>query len=85
MGLVDHALAELGGDERDPGLLDELEQHPAGQLAVADLLGRAEGADREHEPATRLSRPVFALGWVRAPMGQLGARVRLLVNGLAGW
>ena len=32
MPLVDHALAHLRGQERDAGLLDELAQHPSGDL-----------------------------------------------------
>jgi len=46
--LVDHALAELGGDERDAGLLDQLEEHPAGHLAVG------AGTDHQHRRFRRL-------------------------------
>jgi hypothetical protein len=51
MGLVDHPLAELGGDEGDPGLLDQLEKHPAGHLAVRP------GADDEQRRSRRLDLP----------------------------
>src|SRR6476469_7220834 len=41
MSLVDHALAELGRGEWDAGLLDQLQKHAAGHLAV--------GAGADHQ------------------------------------
>src|SRR3546814_1048928 len=47
MPLVDHPLAELGGEEGDAGLFDELQQHTAGHRAVG------AGADDEERKSKR--------------------------------
>src|SRR3546814_10162361 len=50
MPLVDHPLAELGGQKGDAGLFDELQQHPARHRPV-----RAR-ADHQHRRLRRLER-----------------------------
>src|SRR3546814_2200141 len=62
MPLVDHALAELRRKERDSGLFDELQQHPAGHRPVrpgAD--DRSEEHTSELPSLMRISSAVFCL------------------------
>ncbi len=80
MPLVDHALAHLGGEEGNAGLLDELFEHPAGHLAV-----RARADDEHRRPGVldHLHRLAHRL-WLsrRAPCG--GAHDRTAVGLLLG-
>jgi len=64
MALVDHALAELGGQERDAGLVDELAQHPPADLAVG---ARADDQHRRLGPLDRLDRLAHRLRLRRGP------------------
>ncbi len=78
--LVDHPFAELGGDERDSGLLDQLEKHPAGHLAIGS------GADDQHGRLRRLDHPdrgahrLHVGGGAADEAGMERTRVRLLLG-----
>jgi hypothetical protein len=84
MGLVDHALAELGGDEGYAGLLDELEQHPAGHLAVG---AGANDEDRRTRRLQLLDCGPHALFVGERPADEAALqrrRVRLLLGDVLG-
>src|SRR3546814_3032985 len=55
MPLVDHALAELGRQERDAGLFDELQQHPAGHRTVRPRADHQHWRGRLFERLHRLA------------------------------
>ena len=84
MGLVDHALAELGRDEGDACLLDELEQHPAGHLAVG---AGADHQDRRAGPFQLLDRGTHPLFVGQRPADEAALQrggVRLLLGDILG-
>ena len=59
VAFVDHALAHLGGDEGDAGLVDQLPQHPPGHLAIG---ARPDDEDRLLRLFDRHHRLTHGLG-----------------------
>ena len=73
VAFVDHALAHLGGQERDAGLFDQLFEHPPAQLAVG---ARADHQHRVLGRLDRLDRSAHRLGLGRGtPRDALGQRL----------